>query len=115
MAQGRAYGPTGAIHVRLLAVESGPDWLASYGNVDGHIWVEHGVENMLRKVLKPHVDQLSEGSDDDNIDDDDDDDDDGGMRFDDNEEERTCEQDEGFMQVVVERPTNINRVEVNMK
>lgn len=30
MAQGRAYGPTGAIHVRLLAAERGPDWLASY-------------------------------------------------------------------------------------
>ncbi|KAI5422334.1 hypothetical protein KIW84_045692 [Lathyrus oleraceus] len=44
-------------------------------NVDGHIWVEHGAEDMLSKVLKDDVDQFSEFSDDDSIDGDD-----GGIR-----------------------------------
>lgn len=29
-------------------------------NVDGHIWVEHGVKDMLSKVSKRGVDQFSE-------------------------------------------------------
>ncbi|CAI8590916.1 unnamed protein product [Vicia faba] len=51
-------------------------------NVDEHIWVEHGVEDMGSKVLKPDVDQLSESSDIDSFDDDD-----GGIKLDDSKEE----------------------------
>lgn len=55
-------------------------------NVDRHILVEHGVEDMINIVLKPNVDQFNECSDDDNTDDDD-----GGKKFDDSGEERPCE------------------------
>lgn len=60
--------------------------------VNGHIWVEHGVEYMLSKVLKPDVDQFSKCSDDDSIGDVDNTDA-GGIRFDDSEEEITCERE----------------------
>ncbi|KAI5440961.1 hypothetical protein KIW84_010436 [Lathyrus oleraceus] len=79
-------------------------------NVDGHIWVEYGVKDMLSKVSKPDVDQFIECSDDDNTDDCD-----GGVKFDDGEEERTCEREKGFVEVEVERPISGNRFEVNEK
>lgn len=79
-------------------------------NVDGHMWIEHGVEDMLSKVSKPDVDQFSEYSDDDIIDDDVE-----GVRFDDSEEEITCEREEGFVEVEVARPISGNRGEVNGK
>lgn len=79
-------------------------------NVNGHIWVKHGVEDMLSKDFKPNIDQSSKCSDDDNTDNDD-----GGIKFNDNEEEIACERDEGFVQVEVERPISGTRVEVNVK
>ncbi|KAI5391596.1 hypothetical protein KIW84_076420 [Lathyrus oleraceus] len=83
-------------------------------NVNEHIWVEHSVEDMLSKVLKPDVDQFSECSNDDIIDDNYSTGG-GGIRFDDSEKERTCERDEGFVQVKVERSISGNRVNVNGK
>ncbi|KAI5386965.1 hypothetical protein KIW84_073202 [Lathyrus oleraceus] len=79
-------------------------------NIDGHIWIKHGVEDMLSKVFKPYVNQSSECSDDDSTNNDD-----VGIRFDDSAEERTCEREEGFVQVEVERPISGNKVEVNGK
>ncbi|KAI5444828.1 hypothetical protein KIW84_013200 [Lathyrus oleraceus] len=74
-------------------------------NVDVHIWLEQGVEDVLSKMLRPHVDQLSEGSGDvssyDDV---------RGIRFYDSEEERTCERNEEFVKVVLERPTHRNEV-----
>ncbi|KAI5381332.1 hypothetical protein KIW84_UN0821 [Lathyrus oleraceus] len=63
-------------------------------NVDGHIWVEYGVKDMLSKVSKPDVDQFIECSDDDNTDDCD-----GGVKFDDGEEERTCEREKDLLKL----------------
>ncbi|KAI5417385.1 hypothetical protein KIW84_042114 [Lathyrus oleraceus] len=77
-------------------------------NVDGQIWVEHGIEDMLRRVLRPNVDKSIEGSDDVNNGDDV-----RGIQFDDSEEEITCERDEEFVKVIVERPTHGNKVEFN--
>ena len=51
--------------------------------VEGHIWVEHEVEDMMRKVLSPTVEQFNEGSDDGTSSDDEV----RGIRFDDSEEE----------------------------
>ena len=39
-------------------------------NVDGHIWVEHGVQDMMTKVLNPDFDNISDCSEDDTVDDD---------------------------------------------
>lgn len=78
--------------------------------VDGYIWVEHDVEDMLSNVLRHNIEQISEGSDDVSIDDDV-----IGVKFDDNEEERTCERNELFFKVTLERPTNGKRVKVNDK
>ena len=81
-------------------------------NVDGHIWVEHGVQDMMTKVLNPDFDNISDCSEDDTADDDYD----GGIMFDDSEEERGCEvEEEQFEEVQVELPISGNRVEVNGK
>lgn len=63
---------------------------------------------MLSRVLRPNVDKFSEGSDDVNNGDDV-----RGIQFDDSEEEITCERDEKFVKVIVERPTHGNKVEFN--
>ncbi|KAI5392483.1 hypothetical protein KIW84_077039 [Lathyrus oleraceus] len=65
---------------------------------------------MLSKLLRPNVNQFSEGNNEVSSDDDV-----RGIRFDDSEEEITCEGEEGIVKVVVEIPTQGNRIEVNGK
>lgn len=66
--------------------------------MDSRIWVEHHVEDMVNKIYIPNICHLSQGCDDSSRDDD-------VIRFDDNEEERTSERNEGFVKVVVDKPT----------
>lgn len=73
-----------------------------------HIWVKHDVENMVSKVFRPNVQQISEGSEDVSSDDHF-----RVVKFDDTEKERTCERNEGFVKVTMERLTRGNMIEVN--
>ncbi|XP_058756954.1 uncharacterized protein LOC131630180 [Vicia villosa] len=80
--------------------------------VDGHIWVEHGVKDMMTKVVHPNVDDFSTSSETESSGSDTD----AGECFDDSEEERVIEvEDEQFDQVEVVLPESGNRVNVHGK
>ncbi|XP_058733667.1 uncharacterized protein LOC131605311 [Vicia villosa] len=77
--------------------------------VDGHIWVEHGVQDIRTKMFNPDIEMFNDCSENENTDDD-------YIIFDDSEEERACEvEDEHFKRVEVEIYVSGNRVEVNGK
>ncbi|CAI8605785.1 unnamed protein product [Vicia faba] len=80
--------------------------------VHGDLWVEHGVEDMMTKVLVPNVDDFSTSSGDDSsgnyVD--------ASQCFNDSEEERVIEvEEEQFERVEVAVPVSGNRVEIEGK
>ncbi|CAI8595779.1 unnamed protein product [Vicia faba] len=80
--------------------------------VHGDLWVEHGVEDMMTKVLVPNVDDFSTSSGDDSTGDYVD----ASQCFNDSEEERVIDvEEEQFEQVEVALPVSGNRVEIEWK
>ncbi|CAI8591544.1 unnamed protein product [Vicia faba] len=80
--------------------------------VHGDLWVEHGVEDMMTKVLVPNVDDFSTSSGDDSSGDYVD----ANQCFNDSEEERVIEVEEDkFERVEVDVPVSGNRVEIEGK
>ena len=80
--------------------------------VHGDLWVEHGVEDMMTKVLVPNVDDFSTSSGDDSSGDYVD----ASQCFNDSEEERVIEVEEGQFERVEEAvPVSGNRVEIKGK
>ena len=80
--------------------------------VHGDLWVEHGVEDMMTKVLVPNVDDFSTSSGDDSSGDYVD----ASQCFNDSEEERVIDvEEEQFEQVEVVVPVSGNRVEIEGK
>ncbi|CAI8596030.1 unnamed protein product [Vicia faba] len=80
--------------------------------VHNDLWVEHGVEDMMTKVLVPNVDDFSTSSGDDSTGDYVD----ASQCFNDSEEERVIDvEEEQFEQVEVAVPVSGNRVEIEGK
>ncbi|CAI8615148.1 unnamed protein product [Vicia faba] len=80
--------------------------------VHDDLWVEHGVEHMMTKVLVPNVDDFSTSSGDDSTGDYVD----ASQCFNDSEEERVIDvEEEQFEQVEVVVPVSGNRVEIEGK
>ncbi|CAI8599234.1 unnamed protein product [Vicia faba] len=80
--------------------------------VHDDLWVEHGVEDMMTKVLVPNVDDFSTSSGDDSTGDYVD----ASQCFNDSEEERVIDvEEEQFEQVEVAVPVSGNRVEIKGK